>query len=124
MAKILVVEDDPDILKLIRRRLEKAGHDVIVTMFPGEALELARAGNVELAILDVGLPGMTGLELLTKLRSEPGKSQLSAIFLSARVENEDITAGEALGAVYLTKPFVASALLSAVDRIHETGSSF
>lgn len=121
MAKILVVEDDADILKLIRTRLEKADHAVVVTMFPDEALELSGDENFDLAILDVGLPGMSGLELLTQLRSQSGKDELPAIFLSARVQDEDIAAGEALGAIYLTKPFVASALLAAVDGVVQAG---
>ncbi len=124
MPKVLVVEDDADILKLIRTRLERAGHEVVVTMYPDEASELADAGSFDLALLDVGLPGMSGLELLKALRSKPGKENLPAIFLSARVQDEDIAAGEAIGAIYLTKPFVASALLAAVDRVAQTGSSF
>ena len=124
MAKILVVEDDLDILQLVRQRLEQAGHEVDVSTAPLEALELARSSPPTMAILDVGLPEMEGLQLLPALRSIPGLQNLPAIFLSARVEMDDVEAGEQLGAIYLTKPFVSSALLAAVDRIVSTGSSW
>lgn len=124
MAKILVVEDDRDILQLVRQRLEGAGHDVEVSMDPFEALDLARSSPPELAVLDVGLPDMEGLELLPALRELPGLQDLPAIFLSARVERDEVEAGERLGAIYLTKPFVASALLAAVERITSTGTSW
>lgn len=124
MAKILVVEDDRDILRLVRFRLEQEGHEVEACMYPTEALEAADALMPDLAILDVGLPQMTGLDLLQKLRTHPARKNFPAIFLSARVQEEDVVAGERLGAIYLTKPFVASSLMSAVQRILETGASW
>ena len=72
-------------------------------------------GRPDVVVLDVGLPDMDGLKLLSELRSRPGLTALPAIFLSGRVEQADVEAGRALGATYLTKPFVASALLDAVD---------
>jgi CheY-like chemotaxis protein len=61
------------------------------------------------------MPEMSGLELLAQLRARDGLSDLPAIFLSARVLPEDIAAGQALGASYLTKPFIAAALLRAIE---------
>jgi CheY-like chemotaxis protein len=75
---------------------------------------VAERGAPDLAVLDVSMPGMDGLELLERLRTIDGMERLPAIFLSARVQPEDIEAGRALGATYLTKPFVATALLNAV----------
>lgn len=118
MAKVLVVDDDEDVRNLVRHRTRKAGHRVMVAASGGEALDIVAAhGPPDLAILDVAMPGMSGLELLDTLHAQPGLEALPAIFLSARVQHEDIAKGRARGAVYLTKPFVASALLAAIDRL-------
>jgi CheY-like chemotaxis protein len=116
MSKLLVVDDDPDILALVQLRLQRAGHRVIGASSGAEALALvAERGVPDLAVLDVSMPGMSGLELLSTLREQQAQD-LPAVFLSARVQPEDIERGRALGASYLTKPFIASALLNAVDR--------
>ncbi|MDQ1632637.1 MAG: two-component system, OmpR family, response regulator [Frankiaceae bacterium] len=117
MSRLLVVDDDPVVLNLVEIRLKNGGHRVITAGGPEEALRLIDTHGVpDLAVLDVTLPGMTGLDLLGQLRSRPGAASLPTIFLSARVLQADIEAGRSLGATYLTKPFVASALLAAVDR--------
>jgi CheY-like chemotaxis protein len=116
MSKLLVVDDDPDILALVQLRLQRAGHRVIGASSGAEALAIvAERGVPDLAVLDVSMPGMSGLELLSTLREQESKD-LPAVFLSARVQPEDIERGRALGATYLTKPFIASALLNAVER--------
>jgi CheY-like chemotaxis protein len=116
MSKLLVVDDDPDILALVQLRLQRAGHRVLGASSGAEALAIvAERGTPDLAVLDVSMPGMSGLELLSTLREQQSKD-LPAVFLSARVQPEDIERGRSLGAAYLTKPFVASALLNAVER--------
>jgi CheY-like chemotaxis protein len=116
MSKLLVVDDDPDILALVQLRLQRAGHRVLGASAGAEALAIvAERGTPDLAVLDVSMPGMSGLELLTRLREQQGQD-VPAVFLSARVQPEDIQRGRSLGATYLTKPFVASALLNAVER--------
>lgn len=115
MAHILVVDDDRDLRGLVDFRLRKAGHHVLSAGAGAESLALVQdRGAPDLAILDVMMPGMSGLELLRELRRIPGLENLPAIFLSARILPEDIAAGRALGATYLTKPFVAPALMAAV----------
>jgi CheY-like chemotaxis protein len=117
VSRLLVVDDDPVVLNLVTMRLKSGGHRVLVASDPFEALRLVdERGLPDLAVLDVTLPGMTGLELFHELRRRPGGQALPTIFLSARVQARDIEAGRALGATYLTKPFVASALLTAVER--------
>lgn len=117
MSRLLVVDDDPVVLNLVQIRLKNGGHRVVTATDPYEALAIVdEKGLPELAVLDVSLPGMSGLELLDQLRRRPGAEALPTIFLSARVLPQDVEAGRALGATYLTKPFVASALLAAVDR--------
>jgi CheY-like chemotaxis protein len=117
MTKVLVVDDDEDILGLVQARLKKAGHQVMSAASGPAALELIdERGGPDLAVLDVGLPGMDGLELLDAIRERAGLSRMPAVFLSARVMPDDVAKGRAKGAMYLTKPFVASALLGAIDK--------
>ncbi|ABS03158.1 CheY-like chemotaxis protein [Kineococcus radiotolerans] len=117
MARVLVVEDDPDIRQLVELRLRGLGHRVVSAASGPEALTVvAERGAPEVLVLDVAMPGMTGLEVLRTLREQPEHAHLPAVFLSARVRPEDIAAGEALGAIYLTKPFVVSALGAAIER--------
>jgi CheY-like chemotaxis protein len=116
MARVLVVDDDPDMVRIVAFRLQAKGHRVIGTTSAEEALEaVAARGRPDVVVLDVSMPGMTGLDLLTELRAQDGLDTLPAIFLSARVLPAEIAAGRALGASYLTKPFIASALLKAID---------
>ena len=115
MAHILVVDDDRDLRSLVDFRLRRAGHQVLTARDGAEALALVQEnGAPDLAVLDVMMPGMSGLELLAELRRPAGLEQLPAIFLSARILPADIDAGRRLGATYLTKPFVAPALMAAV----------
>ena len=115
MARVLVVEDDEDIRGLIKARVANGGHAVLDAGSADEALALINdKGAPEIVVLDVGLPGMNGLELLVELRAKLDQPSLPAVFLSARVSAEDIEAGRRLGAIYLTKPFIASALLQAI----------
>ncbi len=116
MAQILVVDDDLDLRGLLDVRLRKAGHQVLAAADGARALALVQEhGAPDLAVLDVMMPGMSGLELLVELRRRDGLERLPAIFLSARILPADIAAGRALGATYLTKPFVAPALIGAVS---------
>lgn len=117
MARVLVVDDNEDILNLVQARLKKGGHQVVGAASADEALTVIQSkGAPEVMVLDVDMPGMSGLELLKELRQREGFEDLPAIFLSAKVQPEDIRAGQELGATYLTKPFVASALLKAVEK--------
>ena len=118
MPRVLVVEDDPDLRTLLEVRLRQCGHRVVTAGSGQEALEvLAERGRPDVAVLDVLMPGMTGLELLRSLRSDPAYADLPAVFLSARVLPADIEAGRELGATYLTKPVVVTALNAAIERL-------
>lgn len=115
MNRVLVVEDDPDIRMLVVARLKQAGYRVRGVGDGASALEaVADTGQLDLFVLDVGLPDLDGFDLLQQLRQLPGSESTPAIFLSARVQEADIERGRALGAQYLTKPFVATALLNKV----------
>jgi CheY-like chemotaxis protein len=116
MARVLVVDDDRDILELVRLRLERAGHVVLAAAGGPEALEAVEEhGPPHVAVLDVAMPEMDGHALLRALRALPGQAALPAAFLSARVQPQDIAAGRALGAAYVAKPFRAADLLAVVE---------
>ena len=70
----------------------------------------------DVAVIDIGLPDMDGFALLAALLEREDYDEMAVIFLSGRVEDEQIEEGRRLGATYLTKPFVASALLKAIER--------
>jgi CheY-like chemotaxis protein len=117
MARILFVDDEPDVRTLVTMRLTRAGHDVQNASSAAEALEwVGRNGRPDVIVIDVMMPDVSGFDLLWELRSRPDTADLPAIFLSAIVDQAQIRTGTELGAVYLTKPFVASALLKAIDR--------
>ena len=98
MSRVLVVDDDPNLRHLVSVRLQKAGHRVLVADSAAEALAVVQdRGAPDVVVLDVTMPGMTGLELLPAMRSLDGCEALPAIFLSGRVDHADVAAGRALG---------------------------
>jgi CheY-like chemotaxis protein len=106
---VLVADDDKDILQLLRLRLELLGYRVVQAANGVEALELAREQDPALAILDVMMPGLDGLEVTRHLRA--GNSRIPIILLTARVQESDVSAGLDAGAdAYLGKPFDAADL--------------
>jgi len=117
MAKVLVVEDDVDVRGLAETRLRRQGHRVVSVGLGEEALAaIAEKGAPEVAVLTVLMPGMNGLDLLRTLRDDPWIADVQAVFLSGGIHESDIEAGRALGASYLTKPLVLSALAAAAER--------
>lgn len=103
---ILLVEDEPEIVDIVRDYLERAGFRVITAGDGISGLRLARAERPSLLLLDLMLPGMDGLDVVRSLRSDPATSGLPVIMLTARVEETDRLIGLELGADdYITKPF-------------------
>jgi two-component system, OmpR family, alkaline phosphatase synthesis response regulator PhoP len=103
MAKILVIDDEPSILNLVTAYLNPEGYEVYTAMDGPSGLKAARAFKPDLVILDIMLPGMDGLELLSRLRRE---SEVYVILLTAKTEETDKIVGLSVGADdYLTKPF-------------------
>ena len=103
MSKILVIDDEPSIVNLLQAYLKPEGYEVYTAMDGPSGLKAARAFKPDLVILDVMLPGMDGLELLSRLRRE---SDVYVILLTARTEETDKIVGLSVGADdYVTKPF-------------------
>jgi CheY-like chemotaxis protein len=118
MGRVLVVDDDIAMCGLIELHLQRGGHIVQVANSATDAISMATENDPpEVVVLDVAMPDRSGFELLAALRDNERLSAIPAVFLSGRVTPPDLEAGRSLGATYLTKPFVASALLNAVDRL-------
>lgn len=120
MAKetILVVEDEANILELIKFNLETEGYRVVTAMSGAEALEKARKGKVDLLLLDLMLPGMDGLEVCKTLKQIEKTSHIPVIMLTAKGEETDKVVGLELGADdYVTKPFSPRELLARIKAL-------
>ena len=123
-AKILVVDDEQNIVDLVTAYLRQEGYDVYTAMDGPEALKAARAYKPDLIVLDIMLPGMDGLEVLSQLRRE---SEVYVIMLTAKSEETDKVIGLSVGADdYLTKPFspreLAARVKAALRRYGQAGS--
>jgi DNA-binding response OmpR family regulator len=118
MAKILVVEDDPDIAELIRHYLEKAGHTVRRLAAGGSVLPRVRSEPPDLVILDLMLPEVDGLVVCQAMRSDPATAAIPIIMLTARGDEADRITGLELGADdYVTKPFSPKELSARVTAL-------
>src|SRR6188474_2312083 len=112
MAKILVVDDEPSIVNLVTAYLKPEGYEVFTAMDGPSGLKAARAFKPDLIILDIMLPGMDGIELLSRLRRE---SEVYVIMLTARTEETDKIVGLSVGADdYVAKPFSPRELVARV----------
>lgn len=112
MPKILIIDDEPSITKLVSAYLKPEGYEVFVASDGNAGLKAARAFKPDLVILDVMLPGLDGIELLSRLRRE---SDVYVIMLTARTEETDKIVGLSVGADdYVTKPFSPRELVARV----------
>ncbi len=113
--RILVVDDEPKIVKLARDYLEQSGYGVLTAVTGTTALAIARADKPDLVVLDLNLPGMDGLDVCRQLRRE---SDVPIIMLTARIEETDRLIGLELGADdYITKPFSPRELVARVRAV-------
>ena len=115
---MLVVDDEPHIVALVAYHLAKAGYRVSTAKSGADALTLADRERPSLVILDLMLPGMSGFDVLRKLRAKPGTTDVPVLMLTARREEPDRIEGLSLGADdYLTKPFSPQELVLRVKAI-------
>jgi DNA-binding response OmpR family regulator len=111
--KILVVDDEEDILELVRYNLAKEGYRLACVTSGEQALREAKEGSPDLILLDLMLPGLDGLDVCRRLKSDPVTSVIPIIMLTAKGEEADIVTGLELGAEdYVTKPFSPRVLLA------------
>jgi DNA-binding response OmpR family regulator len=115
---IVVADDDADILDLVALTLERRGHVVHRARDGEEALELVRRERPDLAVLDVSMPKLDGLELTRRLREDPETQAVRIVLLTALVQDTDVSEGLAAGAHdYVTKPFSPEELEDRVEAL-------
>jgi len=116
--KILIVDDEEDVLELVRFNLEREGYKIETAVSGEEALTTAKSRLPDLIILDLMLPGMDGLEVCKKLKTDAKTQSIPIIMLTAKSEDSDIITGLELGADdYITKPFSPKILTARIRRV-------
>ena len=123
-STILVVDDDPVILKLLEVNFEMEGFTVLVAHDGEEGIEVARQDRPDVIVSDIMMPKRSGLELVTELKGDPETSDIPIILLSAKAQNADVRTGLDSGADdYVTKPFEPLDLVDRVNRLLEARAS-
>ncbi len=118
MTVVLVADDDADIRDLVAFKLEQAGFEVIAVEDGQIALDQARSRQPTLAVLDVSMPGISGIEVCRMLRADPATAGMLIIMLTARVQEQDVEGGFSAGADdYVTKPFSPRELVSRIQAL-------
>jgi len=121
--KVLVVDDEEDVLRFINDALELEGMEV-VTAFDGlSAIDTAGAEQPDVIILDIMMPLMNGYEVCGQLRNNPSTAHIPVLFLSSAYSTDAVRAGRELGAVgYIVKPFAPAELVRSIrDVLRESG---
>ncbi len=116
--RILIVDDEPDLLEMVQINLEMEGYECIVAYDGFRALDRARKEKPDLIILDVMLPGLNGYKVCRLLKFDEKYKKIPIIMLTAEAQRADRLLGEATGAdYYMTKPFDADKLLAKVKEL-------
>jgi two-component system sensor histidine kinase/response regulator len=116
--KILIVDDEPDVLLLLFERLTKAGYQVLKAASGKEAIEIAGKKAPDLIVLDIAMPGMDGSETATILRSDPKTKEIPILFLTCLfTKQEEKMCGHLLGQnFFIAKPYDAAELLGEIEK--------
>jgi CheY-like chemotaxis protein len=118
MARILVVDDEPDIRVLMRMMLEKAGHEVVEAGSGEEGLRMLGSDNPDLVLLDVMMPGLKGWEVCERIKADEKMRSIPVVMFTVRTSKEDIKHSMACCAdAHINKPFDRKELLSTVERL-------
>jgi two-component system alkaline phosphatase synthesis response regulator PhoP len=117
--KILVVDDEPNIVKLVESRLKASGYDVVTAKDGQDALAKAKQTKPDLILLDIMMPGMNGQETLKELKKDASVSSIPVIMLTAKQETDDIVKSIVNGGAvdYIVKPFIATDFLKKINTV-------
>lgn len=116
--KILVVDDEEDIIELVRHNLAREGYQIICATTGEKAVSKARTENIDLIVLDLMLPGIDGLEVARSLKNDPKTRNIPIVMLTAKGEEADIVTGLEMGADdYITKPFSPRVLIARIRAV-------
>jgi len=117
-TKILIVDDDPNVLLILKDRLEMNEYEVLAAYNGKEGLDKATIHRPDVILLDIMMPTMNGLEMLMHLRKHPECDSIAVIILSARDQVHDIGCAKSYGIEdYIIKPFDISELLGKIEKI-------
>ena len=120
--RILVVDDEPHIRRVLSAILGSGGYEVTMASDGAEGLDVFGSGDVDLVILDLMMPGASGLEILSKIRTDTRRADTPVIILTAKGQDTDRDAALAGGADdFLTKPFSPKKLLARIEEILGAG---
>jgi len=120
--KILVVEDEPDILEVMQYNLEREGYKVVACRNGEQGLSRIRTDDPDLVILDLMLPGMDGLEVCRQVKADPVTRTIPVVMVTAKGEESDVVLGLGLGADdYLVKPFRPRELVARIKVVLRRG---
>jgi DNA-binding response OmpR family regulator len=112
---ILVADDDDDILLLVTTRLRRDGFNVVSASSGDKALAIAKEQKPTLAVLDIGMPGLDGLEVLAHIRADEDLRRMLVLLLTAKAQESDVRRGYESGAdAYVKKPFSPAELSTQV----------
>ncbi len=115
---VLVADDDDDILLLVTTRLKRDGFEVIQASSGDRALELARERRPVVAVLDIGMPGLDGLQVLEQIRADEELRETKVLLLTAKAQESDVRRGYDTGAdAYVKKPFSPADLSTRVREL-------
>ena len=122
MSRVLIVEDDPDLVALVKKWLERDGHEIEHAGDGAAALDrLARSPLPHLVLLDVMLPKMDGFAVLQKMRSEPGTRDVPVVMITSFSRDKDAARGRELGANdYVVKPLMERNFLKRIEGFLKT----
>ena len=122
-AKILIVDDEPDVVAVVQGRLVSAGYEVTVMADGQQALECVKKHPPDLMVLDVMLPTLNGYEVCTMIKQDIRYRAIPVVMLTARTEEKDVRLGRECGAdAYLLKPFQANELMQTIQALLRSGS--
>ncbi len=121
-GKVLLVDDEPNILRALEFLVKQEGYDVVKATNGEQALGLVQSFRPDIVVLDVMMPGLDGYEVASRIRANSAFQNLSIIFLTAKGTQQDRFKGyESGGEVYMTKPFDNTALINAINEAFEFG---
>ncbi len=119
---VLVADDDEDILLLVSTRLRRDGFDIISARSGDEALALVRERRPALAVLDIGMPGLDGVQVLEQIRADGDLREMLVVLLTAKAQESDVRRGYEAGAdAYVKKPFSPADLSARVRELLGSG---
>ena len=121
--KIIVVEDEPDLVDVVSYNLQREGYSVLTAQRGDEGLNLIRSERPDLVLLDLMLPGMDGLSICRQMKSDDSLREIPIIIASAKGEESDVVIGLEMGADdYLAKPFSPRELLARIKAVLRRGA--